>query len=88
MFHEVWVNVLVALIVALILALTAHIVRFLRSMRKLVVWMSKQMANDQNGSWRSNIDRRLTAIETALPGVLPKPEPPSHPPISVKEQSQ
>lgn len=60
---------------------TVGIIRWCRNVRKLIVFTAHMNANNGYESWRSSIDKRLTAIEIALPGVTPKPEPPSKPPL-------
>ena len=74
MFHDVSVTVIGGLILSLALGLAAALIRWFRRMRKMLLFIAKQRTNDGNGSWRSNIDKRLTAIERATPGVTPKPE--------------
>lgn len=88
MFHDVWVGVSVTTISAGILGALAYVVKTVRYLRKLVVWTTKQMSNDGNGSWRSSVDRRLTALEIATPGVTAKPEPISTPPLQSKDKDQ
>ena len=81
-FSDITDGVIVAVVAALVLGFGTYCVRTLRTLRKLTLWAANQMANDGNGSWRSTIDKRLTAIERALPGVTPKPEGRSEPPVT------
>ena len=81
MLTDITDQVVAGVLIAVFIAVGVGIIRWFRNVRKLLVWTANQMANDGNGSWRSNINTRLTAIESALPGVIPSPESQNKPPL-------